>query len=151
VPSFDAGEAPRRSTSSLGIHLLRLGFFPNFKGSDAVLLAADTDGVRALLDAISSAAANPGDSVPVHDIAQVSVKYPALLYVAATRKRIHSAPAHTYYLDVSGSARLNVEGLLEPLLTATSGHQYFDLVPKHITLVVSVGEYDSPWWARLDT
>ena len=131
--------------------MLRLGFFPNFKGSDSVLLAADTDGVRALLDAISSAAANPGDSVPVHDIAQVSVKYPVLLYVAGTSKALRSAPAHTYYLDVSGSARLNVEGLLEPLLTATSGHQYFDLMPKHVALVVSVGEYDSSWWARVDT
>jgi hypothetical protein len=130
--------------------LLRLGFFPDFKGSDSVLLAADTDGVRALLDAIGSASANLRDSVPVHDIAQVSVKYPAMLYVAGIPKAILSAAAHAFYLDVSGSARLNVEGLLEPLLTATSGHQYFDLMPKHHTLVVSVGEYDSSWWARVD-
>lgn len=130
---------------------MRLGFFPSFKDCDSVLLAADTDGVRALLSAIGSAVANPGDSVPVHDIAQVSVKHPALLYIAGTPKAIRSAPADTYYLDVSGSARLNIESLLEPLLTATSGHQYFDLVPKSFTLVVSVGEYDSSWWARMDS
>jgi len=132
--------------------VLRLGFFPNFEGSDSVLLAADANGVRALLDATSSAAANPGNSVPVHDIALVSVKHPALLFVVGTPKNISSDnPTHTYYLDVSGSARLNVEGLLEPLLTATSGHQYFDLMPKHVVLIVSVGEYDSSWWARADT
>ena len=131
--------------------MLRLGFFPNFKGSDSVLLTADADGVRAVVDAISRAVASPGDWVPVHHIAQVSVKYPAMLYVSGTSKAVRSVPMHTYYLDVSGSARLNVEGLLEPLLTATSGHQYFELVPNHATLVVSVGEYDSSWWARMDT
>ena len=115
-----------------------------------MLLSADADGLRALLDAIGNAAANPHDLVPVHDIAQVSVRNPALLFIAGTSEAIRSAPAHAFYLDVSGSAPLNVEGLLEPLLTAKSGHQYFDLMPKHFTLVVSVGEYDSSWWARVD-
>jgi hypothetical protein len=45
---------------------------------------------------------------------------------------------------------LNVEGLLEPLAEASAGHQYFDLYPRHV-LVVSVGEYDSFWWDRVET
>lgn len=131
--------------------MLRIGFFPKFKNDDSVLLAADADGVHVLLDAIAKAAANPGKAVPLHELARVSAKHPASLYVAVNAKAVRSIPANTYYLDVSGNARLNVVGLLEPLLESSRGHQFFDLNPKPAVLVVSVGEYDGPWWDRMET
>lgn len=130
--------------------MLRIGFFPNFKNADSVLLAADAEGIRILLDAIAKATANPTYAVPVHELAYVSAKHPAFLYVAVNAKAARSVPVSTYYLDVSGSARLNVEGLLEPLITSSAIHQFFDLVPRHV-LVVSVGEYDASWWDRAET
>ena len=72
------------------------------------------------------------------------------MYIAVNPKSIRFVPANTYYLDVSGNARLNVERLLEPLADASAGHQYFDLYPRHV-LVVSVGEYDGFWWDRAET
>ena len=130
--------------------MLRMGFFPEFKGNDCVLLAADSEGIRFLLDSIARATADPSRGIPIHDFARVSAEHPAALYVGVNSKAIRFVPANTYYLDVSGSARLNVEGLLEPLVEASAGHQYFDLYPRH-DLVVSVGEYDGHWWDGVET
>ena len=93
---------------------MRIGFFPKFKNADSVLLAADAEGVQVLLDAIAKAAANSGKAVPLHELARVSAKHPASLYVAANAMAVRSVPANTYYLDVSGNARLDVVRLLEP-------------------------------------
>jgi hypothetical protein len=130
--------------------MLRMGYFPNFKGADSVLLAADSEGIRFLLAAIARATADPAHAVPLHESAQVSAKHPASVYVALNIKSMRRVAANAYYLNVSGNARLNVEGLLEPLAEASAGHQYFDLYPRHV-LVVSVGEYDSFWWDRMET
>ena len=130
--------------------MLRIGFFPRLKNGDSVLLAADAEGVQVLLDAIAKAA-NPVKAVPLHELARVSAKHPASLYVAVNAKAVRSVPANTYYLDVSGNARLDVVGLLEPLLESSRGHQFFDLNPKPTVLVVSVGEYDDLWWDRAET
>jgi hypothetical protein len=130
--------------------MLRMGYFPNFKGADSALLAADSEGIRFLLGAIARVTANPAQAIPLHESAQVSAEHPASVYVAINPKAIRRVPANTYYLDVTGNARLNVEGLLEPLAEASAGHQYFDLYPRHV-LVVSVGEYDSFWWDRAET
>ena len=129
---------------------MRMGFFLNFKGADSVLLAADSEGIQFLLDTIARATANPAEGIPLHEFARVSAEHPASVYIGVNPKAIRSVPANTYYLDVSGNARLNVEGLLEPLAEASAGHQYFDLYPRHV-LIVSVGEYDSSWWDRMET
>jgi len=130
---------------------LRIGFFPNFKNADPVLLAADAEGIHVLLDAIARAIANPSEPIPLHELARVSAKHPASLYVAVNAEAVRSVPANTYYLDVSGNARLNVVDLLEPLTESSPGHQFFDLNPKPTILVVSVGEYDGSWWDRVET
>ena len=129
--------------------MLRMGYFPNFKGANSVLLAADSEGIRFLLAAIAKATSDPARAIPLHESAQVSAKLPASVYVALNAKGVRRIPANTYYLDVSGDARLNVEGLLEPLAEASAGHQYFDLYPKHV-MVVSVGEYDRFWWDQVE-
>jgi hypothetical protein len=131
--------------------VLRIGFFPRFKNADSILLAADAEGVQVLLDTIAKAVANPDRAVPVHELALVSAKHPASLYFAVNANAARSVAATTYHLDVSGNARLDVEGLLEPLLKSSRGHQCFDLNPKPTVLVVSVGEYDDAWWDRAET
>ena len=42
-----------RSITDPATYLPHLGYFPNFKGLDAVLLSADSDGIRAIQDALS--------------------------------------------------------------------------------------------------
>ena len=131
--------------------MLHIGFFPNFKNADSVLLASDAEGIQAFLDAIARATANPSEAIPLHKLARVSAKHPASLYVAVNAQAVRSVPANTYYLDVSGNAGLNVVGLLERLTESSPGPQFFDLNPKPNVLVVSVGEYDGSWWDRVET
>jgi hypothetical protein len=88
--------------------------------------------------------------VPIHDLARVSRKHPAHLYVAATSKPARPALIGEYLLSVAGPARLTVEGFLAPRLTAAAGHQYLDLAPRPATVIVSVGEYAASWWERVD-
>jgi hypothetical protein len=127
-----------------------MGFFPNFKGADSVLLSADSEGVRFLLDAIATVTDHPTNGIPLHEYARVSAEHPASVYVAVNPGAISFVPANTYYLDVSGNLRRNVEGLVKPLVDLSAGHQYFDLYPRH-GLVVSVGEYDSFCWDQAET
>src|ERR1700692_2895092 len=122
-----------------------MGFFPNFKGADSVLLSADSEGIRFLLEAIATVTTNPTKGIPLHEYARASAEHPASVYVAVNPRASSFVPANTYYLDVSGNLQVNVEGLQKPLVEASAGHQYFDLYPRH-GLVVSVGEYDSFWW-----
>jgi hypothetical protein len=105
-----------RSTWSLGAHLLRLGFFKDFKGADTVLLGADPSGIRSLVAAVSSAASHPTDAVPVHELAIVSIKHPAHLFLGAPAQTQHLASTPTFSLEVSGSAAPQVRELLDPLL-----------------------------------
>jgi hypothetical protein len=109
-------------SSSRGSNMFRMGFFPNFKGADSVLLAADSEGIQFLLDTIARATANPAEGIPLHEFARVSAEHPASVYIGVNPKAIRFVPANTYYLDVSGNARLNVEGLLQPLADASAGH-----------------------------
>jgi hypothetical protein len=130
--------------------MLRLGFFPNFLGLNAVVISADSDGIKSLCQAISRLAAAPDESVAINDIAQVSRKHAARLFVTA-RSPVSSNPASSiYYWVLPETARIAATELLEPLTNGRAGHQYFDLTPASATLVVSVGEYDAAWWHRVD-
>ena len=68
--------------------MLRIGFFPNFKNADSVLLAADAEGIHAFLDAIARATANPSKAIPLHEFARVSAKRPASLYVVVNAEAV---------------------------------------------------------------
>jgi hypothetical protein len=131
--------------------LLRLGFFPLFKNDDTVLLTADAEGIRVLVDAIAKVGANPSKAIPLHDLARVSAKHPAALYAAVNAAPIGSVAPNTYFLDLSGNAAFNSVAMLEQLMHSSSAHQYFDLVPTPTVLMVSVGEYDSYWWDGVES
>jgi hypothetical protein len=129
--------------------VLRLDFFPEFKGIDAVLLSADSDGIRAILDALSHAIATPSEELPLHDIAHVAQRQPARLFLTTTRPAPNVVTSNTYYWVVSENEALTVSGLLEPLASITAGHQFFALVPPAASLIVSVGEYNAAWWFNI--
>jgi hypothetical protein len=107
--------------------VLRLDFFPECKGIDAVLLSADSDGIRAILDALSHAIATPSEELPLHDIAHVAQRQPARLFLTTTRPAPNVVTSNTYYWVVSENEALTVSGLLEPLASITAGHQFFGL------------------------
>jgi hypothetical protein len=70
--------------------VLRIGFFPDFKGGNAVLVSADSEGIQLLRGAISQITASPASAVPAHAIARVSQKHPTSLFVTAELLRWNS-------------------------------------------------------------
>jgi hypothetical protein len=61
----------------------RLGYFPEFKGSDTILLSCAPEEVVALRASLSAAMAN-GSIVAIHDLAEVSARYPVRLLLCPT-------------------------------------------------------------------
>lgn len=120
--------------------MLRLGLFDNFKGFDAVvLLDADAAGINALIDAVTSAAAEPQVPVELVDLCHTSVRNSVRLYISGAES--HSGQALPgYRLSVAGRRAADVQGMLRRL-SIGSGHQYFDLSPPTVQLMVSSGEY----------
>lgn len=56
---------------------LKLGFFEDFKGSDAVLLSGSGSEILDLAQRLRDFATSSGVELPIHDIASVSPEYPA--------------------------------------------------------------------------
>jgi hypothetical protein len=121
---------------------LKLGFFPEFKGADSVLLAGDAGGVAQLSAALNSFAHSPQIQLPIHSLAQVSPHHPAQLY--ASRSELPSAPG--FHWLCAPDVLPDILGKLSALASSGKGHHYFSLVASRVQLVVSVGEYPSSWW-----
>jgi hypothetical protein len=49
---------------------------------------------------------------------------------------------------LTGPEHEGVDSKLE-VLEQQDGHQYFELEPAGAQIMVSVGEYDADWWARI--
>jgi hypothetical protein len=130
------------------IHLLHLGLFPGFRDLNAVLLAADSEGITTLFEALTRTMANATKPVAIHEIASVAHKYPVRLFLTGDRAIPSVVPPNTYHWVVTEESTRTVMGLLEVFRGTTAGHQYFDLVPSAASLIVSVGEYDDSWWER---
>jgi hypothetical protein len=123
---------------------LRLAYFQEFKGSDMVLLSCDPGEVGALRARLSDAIVH-SRAVAIHDLAQVSGRHPARLFVCPTAS-VLQADDGDFVWRLSQSEFLDVDSKLEALESVTSGHQYFTLPRARATLMVSVGEYSDQWW-----
>ncbi len=131
--------------------MLHLGFFPDFKSLDAVLLAADSAGIRAIQDALSRAIATPSQTLAIHDVAHVAQRQTARLFLTTATPDPGVMLPNAYYWVVSRNEATTVARLLERLRSVVHGHQYFDSTPGDVSLIVSVGECDTAWWEQLNT
>jgi hypothetical protein len=125
---------------------IRLGYFPQFKGTDTVLLSCETAEVGALRASLSKAM-SCGLVTALHGLAEVSVRHPARLWVCPSPAT--SRPAHgdfSWFLDQT--QYLEVDSKLEALESVRTGHQYFELSQPQVRLMVSVGEYSDQWWQQ---
>lgn len=80
--------------------------------------------------------------LPVHELASVSQKHPARLYVTSVPTQRPDA----FFWSCSEANIQEVREMLVALANCETGHQYFDLAGASADLVVSVGEYDDEWW-----
>lgn len=121
---------------------LRLGFFPQFKDGDAVLLSGTVQGVTRLCVQLSQFVASHSAELPVHNLANVSLKHPAQLFASRTPQRRGSGFCWLCSSEQLGSIRSKLEALAK----SGSGHQSFPLERSSAELLVSIGEYGKAWW-----
>ena len=123
---------------------LQLGFFPQFKDADAVLLSGTASDIANLSAQLGVFVASADPSFSIHNLAQVSARNPTRLFVS----RLPQSPALEFLWLCPPSELDSIRGKLSALANSGSGHQYFNLAGSSTDLIVSVGEYDESWWQR---
>jgi hypothetical protein len=120
---------------------LRLGFFADF--TDPTLLVSGTaPAMIKLSHALEEFVGSGRAELPVHELASVSQKHPARLYVT----RAPAQRSDAFCWSCSEATFQEVREMLVTLANCETGHQYFDLVGASAGLVISVGEYGDQWW-----
>ena len=125
---------------------LHLGFVPDFKWSDSVLLSGSTHDIEKLSLALGKFVESKDQQFPIHNLASIAPRHQAQLFVqCATQELRHSNPAQFSWQCTSGSLS-DIQAKLLALVHSGNGHQYFDLDGSDTQLIVSVGEYNDKWW-----
>ncbi len=125
---------------------LHLGFFPDFKWSDSVLLSGTTHDIENLSLALGKFVESKEQQFPIHNLASIAPRHQALLFAQrATEEPHHSNPAQ-FSWQCTSSSLSDIQAKLLTLVRSNNGHQYFDLEGSDTQLIVSVGEYNDSWW-----
>jgi hypothetical protein len=125
---------------------IRLGYFEDFKGSNMLLIALDREDVAILRRELTMAATQE-EPHPLHQIALVAQQHPARLFVCAGSIPFQSG-GRDFVWRLNAPEHADADSKLGVLENGSSGHQYFNLEGS-APLIVSVGEYDADWWARV--
>ncbi len=123
---------------------MRLGHFQEFNGSDIILLSCDCAEIGVLRASLSQGNSR-ASAVAIHDLATVSDRYPARLFVCPKSVTV-VANSRDFIWRLSDNEYSDLDAKLEPLERVLEGHQYFPLPRKPIEVMVSVGEYSDEWW-----
>jgi len=123
---------------------LRLGFFPDFKSADSVLLSGSPNAMGIFVEQLGAFVTSPRTEMPIHDLALVSSAHPAQLFAV----RSSSSALGGFRWLCSDAEFETIRDKLQALAGCTAGHQYFEFVSSDCQLVVSVGEYDDAWWGQ---
>jgi hypothetical protein len=88
-----------------------------------------------------------GSVVAIHDLAKVSDRFPARLFVCPKAATI-DATSRDFVCRLSENEYSDLDSKLQALESVIAGHQYFPLSGTSATLMVSVGEYSDQWWQQ---
>jgi hypothetical protein len=136
----------RRLAQALAFMTLQLGFFENFKFEDSVLLEGSAGDIEQLAAYLEAFAYSQESVLAIHTFASVASNHPAQLFVSRSVRNPPPQGAAQFYWRCSTEELPTILGMLQPLVTSGSGHQYFNLIGSSAQLVVSVGEYGPSWW-----
>jgi hypothetical protein len=123
---------------------MRLGHFEELNGSDIVLLSCDRAEIGALRASLLQGNSR-ASAVAIHDLAIVSDRHPARLFVCPKSATV-DANSRDFIWRLSDNEYSDVDAKLEALKHVLEGHQYFPLQRSLTELMVSVGEYSDEWW-----
>ena len=123
---------------------MRLGHFQEFNGGDIVLLSGDSAEIGTLRASLSRDISR-GSAVAIHDLAKISDRYPARLFVCPKTATVQATTGDLVW-RITANDYSDLDAKLEALESVAAGHQYFPLPGTPSELMVSVGEYSDHWW-----
>ena len=114
-----------------------LGFFKDFKGADTVLLSTTAEGAADLAKQLQRFASSSMASLKI-EAAEVPEHFTQLFAV----REAQALTTGSGFRWLCGPKQIaQIEGKLNALANASSGHQYFELLDSRVQLLVSIGEY----------
>ena len=125
---------------------LRLGFFTDFKWADSVILSGSPDDIQSLSFELGKFVVSSKQELPIHNLASVSNRYPAMLHVRQEKHHSQKSNLMQFTWLCSSLVLPDIHVKLLALTHAGNGHQYFDLQGTDLQLIVSVGEHSDAWW-----
>ena len=123
---------------------LRVGFFPAFKSRDTVLISGTPRDISELKLEIEKFDRSTANTVDLGAIAKNTSRHRIELWLA--KSMADAQRLSGFALICSKEKCSEILEMLEPLIIAAKGHQYFDLIGGSAHLTVSVGEYSEQWW-----
>lgn len=122
--------------------MLRLGYFPDFNGTDTVLIDGTSQEIKELCKRLGEFVDSGMLALSLDDLVSVSFAHSARLVVISDEKRADSR----FIWSCNASSFDATKEKLHALVAASKGHQYFELVGSPAQLMVSIGEYGDEWW-----
>lgn len=126
---------------------LQLGFFPDFKGADTVLLEVSPLSIEDLANALGTLSASEDHWLSIHSLATVAPDHSVQLFAVFTEPTaaVPNLPGFEWKFSIGELPAIQAK--LRELARSQSGHQYFALSNSVAQLIVSVGEYGESWWS----
>lgn len=127
--------------------LIRVGYFEGFKGSNALLLAADHAGLAALAHWVRALATRTG-SQPLDQCPGVQLhrNLQVVAEVASSDVGLGAHAGGTLVWRRTSGGWGEVAEQLTALGNELSGHQYLEGTADVVVPIASVGEYSDSWW-----
>jgi len=123
---------------------MHLGYFPDFKLGDIVLVSCDCAEIGKLRASLSQHFSR-GAAVAIHEVASVSLRFPARLFVLPQGAAVNAINLD-FVLRLRDNEYSDLDAKLKPLESVLAGHRYFPLPGTSSEIMVSVGEYTDEWW-----
>ena len=124
--------------------MLRIGFFPKFNATDAVLISGTSEDVASLSAQLAPLLTGDQATLVIHELAEVAPNHRLKLFAVLAPPQ--SQEIGTFFWPCTKHNRKEIKEKLVSLATSVTGHHYFELADIPVTLIISVGEYTDDWW-----
>lgn len=128
-----------------------IGFFEDFKGSDALLIGATHDSLSDLIDALEPLSRTGRGPVHVHTLPFVTARGVSLVAESSpTRQGLKKSDGASFAWTRSPEGWAHILDQMRALKGKCCGHQYLDGPTDECVVILSVGEYPEHFWHAKD-
>jgi len=124
-----------------------IGFFQDFKGSDALLIGVAHDSLSDLIDALEPLSRSGRGPVRVHTLPFITARGVSLVAEsAATDQGLKKSDGDSFVWARSPEGWAHVLDQMRALEGTNCGHQYLDGPTDECVVILSIGEYPEHFW-----